>query len=212
VNCLTSIPAFRTAGRHVPLARRLAQRSPPDTRAHAAEAHFLLAYHYMICNHNAAAANQLQIAVRLMPSDRLAGELLKMVQGPRGQTPSPAAEPPDAGAAGPDVPGPEAAAEAPQPPPLDKDLLPGTWSATRDDGSKFRLTMTDDGKFTWKYAPPKQKGEEFGGTYTVDGPVLVLERQGGGALAGTATFDSDGQFNFKMVGGPPEDKGLDFSK
>jgi hypothetical protein len=73
--------------------------------------------------------------------------------------------------------------------------------------------MTDDGKFTWKYAPPKQKGEEFGGTYTIDGPVLVLERQGGGgALAGTATFDGIGKFNFKMVGGPPEDKGLDFNK
>ncbi len=73
--------------------------------------------------------------------------------------------------------------------------------------------MTDDGKFTWNYAPPKQKGQEFGGTYTTDGPVLVLEREGnGGALAGTAIFDGNGKFNFKMVGGPPEDKGLDFTR
>jgi tetratricopeptide (TPR) repeat protein len=189
------------------------------------ESHFLLAYHYMICNHNDAAANQLQIVTRLMPSDRLAGELLKMVQGPPKQSPS--TQPPGPGNSapgnpapgdlGPDTPGPgpdasTASTDTPQPPAIDKDLLPGTWSASREDGSKFRLTMSDDGNFTWKYAPAKQKGEEFGGTYTIDGPVLVLERKEGGALAGTATFDGNGKFNFKMVGGPPEDKGLDFNK
>jgi hypothetical protein len=43
--------------------------------------------------------------------------------------------------------------------------------------------------------------------------VLILERkEGGGALAGTVTFDGDGKFNFRAVGGPPEDTGLDFSK
>ena len=185
-----------------------------------AESHFLLAYHYMICNHNDAAASQLQIVTRLMPSDRLAGELLKMVQGPTKQ--GPAAQPPGpnvsvASNAGQDTPGPgpgpDGSTDAAGPPAIDKGLLPGTWNASREDGSKFRLTMTDDGNFTWKYAPPKQKGEEFSGKYTIDGPVLVLERENnGGALAGTATFDGDGKFNFKMVGGPPEDKGLDFNK
>jgi hypothetical protein len=97
-------------------------------------------------------------------------------------------------------------------PPIDKDLLPGSWHASRPDGSKFALTLTDDGHFTWKFSAPKQKGDEFSGTYTIDGPVLMLERAGGGALAGVATFDGNNQFNFKMVGGPPEDKGLDFGK
>ena len=200
-----------------------------QTSPKAADAHLLLAYHYMICSHNDAAAGQLQQVVKLMPSDRLAGELLKMVQGP---PQGPATQPsnsnfasssnagpnsPGPNTPGPNTPGPgsdgaNAATDTPQLPAVDKDLLPGTWSAARDDGSMFRLTLTDDGKFTWKYAPPKQKGEEFGGTYTVDGPVLILERKAGGALAGTATFDGNGKFNFKMVGGPPEDKGLDFNK
>ena len=178
----------------------------------AADAHFLLAYHYMICNHNDAATGQLQQVVRLMPTDRLAGELLKMVQGPQGQLAS--GQPPDTTTvSATPTPGPDGSTDAAQPPPIDQSVLPGTWNASREDGSKFRLTMTDDGKFTWKYAPPKQKGDEFSGTYTVDGPVLVLEREkNGGALAGTATFDGDGKFNFKMVGGPPEDKGLNFAK
>ena len=96
--------------------------------------------------------------------------------------------------------------------PIDKDLLPASWKAARDDGSKFELRLTDDGNFTWTFSPPKQKGEEFGGTYTTDGPVLILQRKEGGALAGVVTFDGEKKFNFRMVGAPPEDKGLDFSR
>jgi tetratricopeptide (TPR) repeat protein len=168
------------------------------------ESHFLLAYHYTICNHSEAAAGQLQQVARLMPDDRLAGELLKMIQGPPKQDP---ATPPDAAV----TPMPPAEDEA-QPPPLDKDLLPGNWKSSRPDGSKFALKLTDDGKFTWKFSPPKQKEEEFGGTYSIEGPVLILQRAEGGALAGTATFDGNDKFNFRMVGAPPEDKGLDFGK
>jgi hypothetical protein len=42
--------------------------------------------------------------------------------------------------------------------------------------------------------------------------VLALERSEEGVLAGTVTFGEDGRFNFRMVGGPPQDTGLDFSK
>jgi tetratricopeptide (TPR) repeat protein len=171
-----------------------------------AESHFLLAYHYTICNHSEAAAAQLQQVVKLVPGDRLAGELLKMIQGPAKQDP---AGPPDASVAV--TPMPPAENES-QPDPIDKDLLPGNWKASRPDGSKFALKLTDDGKFTWKFSPPKQKGEEFEGTYSIEGPVLILQRAEGGALAGTATFDGNDKFNFRMVGAPPEDKGLDFAK
>lgn len=176
----------------------------------AAEAHFLLAYHYMVCSHKEASANQLQQVVQLQPNDRLAGELLKMVQGPP-QQPTTTAETttdPSVVAQPPVTP----ADNQPEPPAIDKDLLPGAWSASRPDGSKFSLKLSDDGKFTWKFSAPKQKGDEFSGTYTIDGPVLMLQRESGGALAGVATFDGNSRFNFKMVGGPPEDKGLDFGK
>jgi hypothetical protein len=175
----------------------------------AADAHFLLAYHYMVCNHKDATANQLELVVQLQPNDKLARELLKMVQGPP-QQPAPTPNPPDAGVE-PQAPVIPAENESDLPP-IDKDLLPGRWTASRPDGSKFALTLTDDGQFTWKFAAPKQKGDEFSGTYTIDGPVLMLQRAGGGALAGVATFDGNSNFNFKMVGGPPEDKGLDFGK
>jgi hypothetical protein len=172
----------------------------------AADAHFLLAYHYTTAGHSAAAANQLQQVVTLMPSDRLAGELLKMIQGPPKQDP---ATPPDAGVTADEQVQP--APDGSEPPAIDKDLLPGNWRASRPDGSKFELRLTDDGKFSWKFSPPKQKGDEFSGTWSTEGPVLILQRDGGGALPGTVTFNGNGKFNFRMVGAPPEDKGLDFS-
>ena len=42
--------------------------------------------------------------------------------------------------------------------------------------------------------------------------VLALERKDGGSLVAEITPDSDGNFNFRMLGAPDEDQGLDFSK
>ena len=191
----------------------------------AADAHFLLAYHNMINSRKEEAVAELQQVISLMPNDRLASELLAMVKGPPKSTPSPAPTPspftePKETFDGTTTllsnrPGPAPA--GPATPPLDsvdKTLLPGTWSASRNDGSKFRLVLAEDGKFTWTFSPPNQnqKGEELTGNYTVDGPVLILERREGGALAGTAKFTGDEQMNFKLVGAPTEDTGLDFEK
>lgn len=185
------------------------------TNPQAADAHFVLGYHYMIGGHKDAARLQLQQVVTLMPNDRLAGELLRMVKGPPPQTTT-------ADAALPPTPNPPAndlnsvpPADAPvaaSPTELDKTLLPGNWNATRSDGSKFALTLNEDGEFRWKYSAPNQSGDEFGGTYSTDGPVLILERKEGGALAGTATFSDDEHFSFKLVGAPPDDPGLSFTR
>ena len=146
------------------------------TREHprAADAHFLLGYHYMIGSHSEAAAAELHATVKLMPTDRLAGELLLMVKGPPKQ--------PDAGVSGADdsttVAGTQS--DEPQLPAVDKEALVGNWHAGRDDGSKFRLTLSEDGKFHWKFSIPDQKGDDFSGTYTVEGPVLALQRSEGG--------------------------------
>ena len=205
------------------------------TREHprAADAHFLLAYHSMISSRKEAAIDELRQVVRLMPEDRLAGELLAMVQGPpkSPQAPqvaksNPFAEPrrvydgtsnpvtgdsekyPRDPVKSPEVP----IGQSPDLASVDKTLLPGEWNASREDGSRFRLLLTDEGTFVWKFSAPNHKSEELTGHYSVDGPVLILERKEGGALAGTARFTGDAQMNFKLVGAPPEDKGLDFGK
>ena len=205
------------------------------TREHprAADAHFLLAYHSMISSRKEVAIEELRQVIRLMPEDRLAGELLAMVQGPpkSPQTPQVAKSNPFAqprrvydGTSNPltgdsetyprdPVRSPEVAVnQSPDLASVDKTLLPGEWSASREDGSKFRLVLTDEGTFVWMFSAPNHKSEELRGNYSVDGPVLILERKEGGALAGTAKFTGDAQMNFKLVGAPPEDKGLDFGR
>ena len=94
--------------------------------------------------------------------------------------------------------------------------LLGTWDASRPDGSKYELTVKKDGTFVWKFSLPKEKTVELTGKYVVEENVLSLERESGGILVGTVTPGASGtiddKFNFKMIGGPEEDLGLDFTR
>ncbi len=158
-------------------------------------AHFLLAYHYLTCGHVDSAVTQLKAVARLVPKDKVAADLLKMLSSPQdGDAPS---------------------AEQAQPQPaaksIDQATLVGDWQAARDDGSKFELVLTKAGTFSWKFSQA-EKHEDFGGTYSLESNLLVLQRKQGGALIGNVTPQQEGQFNFKMLGAPEGDPGLDFGK
>ena len=96
------------------------------------------------------------------------------------------------------------------PDPIDAAKVVGKWKARRPEGTTFALELTGDSKFTWRYERGKTK-EEFGGKYSVDGAILVLERTDGAQMPGLVTLTGKG-FNFKLYGGPPDDPGLDFMK
>jgi tetratricopeptide (TPR) repeat protein len=162
-------------------------------------AHFLLAYHYLTCGHPDSAAAELEQVVKLVPADKVAADLLKMLSPPKAPAQKPTAKPPL-----PDVP-----KVAPQP--IEPASLVGTWKAERDDGSKFELALKADSNFTWKYAQ-QQKSQEFAGTYSVEGKLLVLNRKDGASLVGQLTSGGQKKFNFKIVGGPGDDPGLDFAR
>src|SRR5262249_34004622 len=139
--------------------------------------------------------------LKLQPNDQLSAQLLTLVGGTAEAPPSakPTPQAPDAGA--PD----------PTPPKeIDAAKIVGKWTAKRQDGAMFTLTLSQDEKFTWAF-DNKGKREEFGGKYSVDGAILVLERADGAQMPGLITMASNG-FNFKLYGGPPDDTGLDFKK
>lgn len=169
-----------------------------------AASRFLLAYHYMSCGHPDAAARHLQQVVKLMPNDRVAADVLKMVSAPQVDQPSETAQQP--------TPQPPQDPIRPTAKPIDPATLVGTWKAARADGSKFDLTLTSDAKFTWSFAQKNQAAQTFGGTYTVEGNVLALERKDGGSLIAEVTPDGNGKFNFQLLGAPEDDHGLDFSR
>jgi tetratricopeptide (TPR) repeat protein len=167
---------------------------------------FLLAYHYMADGYPDAAERLLQQVVKLVPGDRVAADVLRMLSKPAagqladgGQQPTP--QPPT-------EPTPSAAPTAKA---IDPASLVGAWRANRDDGSKFEMTLTKDAGFNWKFTRNKTV-EEFGGTYTVDGNVLALERKEGGSLLAGVVPNGEQKFNFKLLGAPQEDPGLNFSK
>ena len=170
-----------------------------------AASQFLLAYHYMTCGHPDAAARQLQTVVALMPNDRVAVDLLRMLAPPKSES---AADPLTTASS--PRPADQPAEAAPKP--IDPKTLVGTWASTRADGSAFKLDLTNDAKFTWSFTPKDQAAQEFGGTYTVEENVIVLERKDGGSLIAEVSPVDAGKFNFRLLGAAEDDKGLEFSK
>ena len=165
-----------------------------------AAAHFLLAYHYLSCGHPDAAARHLQQVVTLMPNDRVAADMLKMVATPTAEETAKAPAPNSSEPVRPEISA------------IDPQSLIGAWHATRDDGSAFSLNLTNDAAFTWSFAQKGQAPQEFGGTYSIEGNVLALERKDGGSLIAEITPGDASKFNFKMLGAADDDHGLNFSK
>jgi tetratricopeptide (TPR) repeat protein len=177
------------------------------TRSNAQDAasHFLLAYHYMTCGHPDAAARQLQSVVSLMPNDRVAADILRMLEPPKPESEN------DLGTSATSTRTVDQSEEAAVKP-IDANTLVGTWSASRGDGSAFRLDLTGDGRFTWSFTPRDQAPQEFGGTYSVEQNVIVLERKDGGSLIAEVTPVDSGRFNFRLLGAAEDDQGLEFRK
>ena len=139
-----------------------------------------------------------------MPIERGAADWLKLLAAPQPSQPDETAQQP--------TPQPPQEPARPAAKPVDPATLVGTWKAARADGSKFNLILTNDAKFTWSFAQKDQAAQTFGGTYSVEGNVLALERKDGGSLIGEVTPGGEATFNFKLLGAPDDDPGLAFSR
>lgn len=169
-----------------------------------AGAQFLLGYHYMTLGHPENAATEFSKVVKVQPKDRVAQDLLQLVDKPKeGERPEPLPEPGENVA--------DTKPEEPPPAAFKAEAVVGAWTASRDDGAKFNLDLNADKSFKWHYAQG-DRHDEFAGTYSLEGSLLVLQRKDGGAMVGHLTPDGDGKFTFKMLGAPKEDPGLAFNK
>jgi tetratricopeptide (TPR) repeat protein len=163
----------------------------------SADLHLLLAYHYITCGSKAEAIGQLQEVIELQPKDTVAVQLLQMIGGPDA-FPKSSTAPPKAGA-------PAGAASIPK-----KDLV-GDWKAKGDGDSSFGLKLADDNTFKWTYTT-KGKAKSIEGVYAIDQNSLALQPDAGGVMLAEVTPPQNGKFQFQVVGSPPGDKGLSFSK
>jgi uncharacterized protein (TIGR03066 family) len=161
----------------------------------ANDARFVLAYHYLTCGSEDAAAAQLKELYKVTPQDNLIKELLMMTGGPEsiGASAAPAERAP---------------AQAPQIPAAD---LVGSWNAAGQRGTKFEMGLAQDGKFTWNYSQ-NGKSQSVKGVYALDGNVLAMEPESGGVMLAEVTPPQGGRLDFKLLGAPPGDPGLKFAK
>lgn len=163
-----------------------------DNYSTASAPRFLLAYHYLLAEHNQEAAAVLQDVVRLQPDDQLAAQLLKGLTTPPNAAPAPApSTTPDK--------------------PVERASLLGHWRTTRPDGSSFALDLTDDNRFNWKFKCP-QREQQYGGTFTLAKNFLILSASDQNTLVGQVSMESDNKLNFRLAGGNPAEPGLTFTR
>jgi len=167
-------------------------KSNPDSP----DGHFLLAYHYQTMDHKDAAAKHFQLALKLLPDDKLLKQLVAMT-APADQSETLAPPPPPA--------------DLPADQQLKAEQLVGNWQATKQDNT-FALELSADGKFTWTYQHGERK-QSVKGVYAIDQNNLALENDdGSGTMLAQVNLESPTQLQFKMVGDDPKDPGLSFQR
>jgi uncharacterized protein (TIGR03066 family) len=160
----------------------------------AADARFVLAYHYLTMGDKDAATSQLKVLYQKTPQDPLIKQLLLMTGGPEA-----------IGASA------TAAAPAPSAAAVPAEALVGKWSAAGPANAKFNLELTKDGNFSWAYSQGG-KSQTVKGVYALDGATLAMEPEGGGTMLADVTVPQNGSFSFAMLGAPPGDPGLKFAQ
>lgn len=161
-----------------------------NTHPDAAAPRFLLAYHYLLAEHNQEAAAVLQDVTRLQPDDQLAVQLLKGLTTPA-----------------------DAAPVAPKRPsqPVDRASILGHWKASRPDGSTFDLELSSDSRFTWKFKQ-QDRQQQYGGNFTLADNYLILTANDQNALIGQVSMEAGDRLNFRLAGGNPAEPGLTFTR
>lgn len=157
----------------------------------AADAQFLLAYHYLTAGYKEEAVAMLKSVTRLQPKDDLAAQLVKMY--------SPVSEE--------DTKAEEAPAPNVEMPAYPMEKLYGDWTAT-NDGGEFTLHLGDDDEFDWKFTRDG-KPQSVSGAYIIRGDNLVMQPDTGGTMLSTITLTDDQTLEFAPLEGG---KKLTFTK
>lgn len=168
----------------------------------AADAHFLMGYHYMVCGHLENATAEFETAARLQPADTVSAQLRDLTKASSNNGDTEAEEPEDSSSS-------EESTPPPAPVPLEK--LAGTWVSDKGAQGTVTLAFKDDGKFIWTFRKD-DKTNEFGGDFSMnDDGLLVLDAEDSQMVA-AVELPADRELKFVLAGGPPGDPGLMFVK
>lgn len=160
----------------------------------AADAQFLLGYHYMTAGFLKEASEAFAKCVELQPRDQVAKQLLQLTKG------STTGDTDDS-----DLP--TGSEKDYNPPALDS--MHGKWTAKSGSGT-ITLSISDDNKFVWNYDDGK-KPFKMEGDASMDDGLLVLSDAESQIVAAVELKDT-GTLNFIIAGGTEGDPGIDFKK
>lgn len=166
--------------------------------AQAADARFLLGYHYLTCDHKDAANKMFAKAAALNPNDKIAAEYAQLTESAASQKPDqPRPNPPPTAS----IPADQLIAK--------KDVV-GIWKSNGGNGTAFTLELTDGDTFTWSFTQG-QKSQSIKGVYALDQNTLALQPDSGGTMLADLSRKGSG-LHFAMQGAPKNDPGLDFNR
>jgi tetratricopeptide (TPR) repeat protein len=152
------------------------------SHAQDAAGHFVLAYHYVTCDHKDTAIAQLKQVVKISPNDSIALSLLQQLD-PNAEIPKQ-----------PEITKPPTTVAK-----VDSSSLPGTWKAKRSSGEAFEMSLDDKGTFTWKFTS-QGKTQTVRGVYAIDKDgVLAMELNDEGVMLAQIDM-KDNQLDFYMLG------------
>ncbi len=170
----------------------------------AADAAFLLGYHYMVEGYLTEAWAMFDRVTTLQPADTVAAQLRNLAQSS-----APDQE--------------EALTGTPEPledkatteedvtvDPIEPSDIQGTWKGASADGKPITLALGEDGKFSWAYEGSAD-GKVLSGDWSIDEEGrLVLEAEDVQIVADVSLDDDT--LHFILSGGPVGDPGLEFKK
>jgi tetratricopeptide (TPR) repeat protein len=189
-------PSVETYTEQLRALEKHTKQNPKD-----AAARFVLAYHYLVAGHADSAIGELEAVVAVQPGDQIATRMLEALR------PEPADEPP------PPVPPTSEATEqasADEASGNTTDLV-GKWLAKRND-DLFELLITEDWQFAWRAVQAGQEAIQIEGDVATTSDTLVLESPDQGSMVATVKSLGPDQFQFFIVGSPPNDEGLTFDR
>ena len=89
--------------------------------------------------------------------------------------------------------------------------LTGTWTAHPSADTTINLTFPDQGHFNWRVVHGNED-HQFQGESSMANGILTLAQDQNNAMVGDVNWQDPQHFQFKVLGGGPEDPGLTFTK
>ena len=164
----------------------------------SAQAHFVLAYHYLTQEFAEAAVGQFKLATVLEPRDTLSPQLIQQIEHPAHAVTS-------TGLAGP-------AGFTGTVSTRNGGKVEGGWTARRNNDVDIAVNFEDTGRFVWK-VHGAGKDRQFQGKSTAkDGTLTLVDDLSQEALFGSLNWTDGTHFVFKVIGAAPGDPGLSFSR